>query len=114
MGIIAAMRESIAHEMRMDNRVFAMGEDVELAIWGYTCGLVDEFGHERVRNTPICEAAFTGAAVGAAAPGLRPIADLMCANFMYTAMDQIANQVAKLPYVTDGQIRLPMVLVAVA
>ena len=113
-GIIGAMREAIAHEMRADSRVFVMGEDVELAIWGYTRGLVDEFGTARVRNTPISEVAFTGAAVGAAATGLRPVVDLMVANFMYTAMDQIANQIAKFPYVTDGNVRLPLVLVAAA
>ena len=113
-GIIGAMRETIRHEMTQDDRVFVMGEDVTLAIWGYTRGLVEEFGEERVRNTPISEIAFTGAAVGAAATGMRPIADLMVANFMYTAMDQIANQVAKLPYMTDGKVKLPLVIVGAA
>ncbi len=114
MGIIRAMHAAIEAEMGRDPRVILLGEDVELGVWGYTRGLVERYGRERVRNTPICENTFTGVGVGAAMTGLRPIVDLMVANFAYSAFDQIGNQVAKLPYMTDGQLRIPMVMVAAA
>ncbi len=114
MGIIRAMHAAIEAEMGRDPRVILLGEDVELGVWGYTRGLVERYGRERVRNTPICENTFTGVGVGAAMTGLRPIVDLMVANFAYSAFDQIGNQVTKLPYMTDGQLRIPMVMVAAA
>lgn len=109
MNFVRAMRAALAEEMRRDPRVFVMGEDVESALFGITQGLVEEFGRERVRNTPISEAGFAGAAVGAAAAGLRPFVDLMYGTFAYVAMDQLANQAAKLRYMTGGQVSLPIV-----
>jgi pyruvate dehydrogenase E1 component beta subunit len=79
---------------------------------GPTQGLVQEFGPERVRNTPISEATMVGAAVGAAAAGMRPVVDLMIGTFIYGAMDQVVNQAAKLRYMMGGQIHVPMVILA--
>jgi len=106
---IAAMREGIRDAMREDPTVIVMGEDVDRSIIGATRGLIDEFGPTRVRNTPISEATFVGACIGAAAVGLRPVVDLMVGSFVYVAMDQIANQAAKLPYMSGGQVALPIV-----
>jgi pyruvate/2-oxoglutarate/acetoin dehydrogenase E1 component len=86
-----------------------IGEDVDRSIIGATRGLIDEFGPERVRNTPISEATFVGACIGAAAVGLRPVVDLMVGSFFYVAMDQVGNQAAKLPYMSGGQVSLPLV-----
>jgi acetoin:2,6-dichlorophenolindophenol oxidoreductase subunit beta len=98
--------------MRRDERVILFGEDVRASIFGDTRGLYEEFGPERVRDTPICEALITGMAVGAAATGLRVVCHMMFANFLYTGFDAIANQAAKLRYMTDGQIKLPLVFMA--
>jgi acetoin:2,6-dichlorophenolindophenol oxidoreductase subunit beta len=109
---IHAMREGLAEEMRRDPTVFVMGEDVKISVFGIERGLADEFGPERIRNTPISEEVITGAALGAAASGMRPVADLMMSNFMYLAMEPLANQAAKLHYMTGGQIRMPAVFLA--
>jgi acetoin:2,6-dichlorophenolindophenol oxidoreductase subunit beta len=98
--------------MRRDERVILFGEDVRASIFGDTRGLYEEFGPERVRDTSICEALITGMAVGAAATGLRVVCHMMFANFLYTGFDAIANQAAKLRYMTGGQIKLPLVFMA--
>ena len=92
---IKAMQEGLASAMREDDRVVVIGEDVDRSVIGATRGLGREFGEERVRNTPISEQAFVGAAVGAAAVGLRPVVDMMIGAFFYVAMDQLANQAAR-------------------
>jgi pyruvate dehydrogenase E1 component beta subunit len=107
-----AIRDVIAHEMRKDDSVFVMGEDVaeQGGIFGCTRGLVDEFGKKRVRNTPISEAAFVGAGVGAAFAGMRPIVELMYMDFTYVSMDQLLNQAAKLRYMSGGMAVIPLVV----
>ncbi|HEY2751886.1 alpha-ketoacid dehydrogenase subunit beta [Phenylobacterium sp.] len=102
-AIVAAMRE----EMRRDERVILMGEDI--AVYGAQ-GLCEEFAGPRIRNTPISEASFTGVGVGAALTGLRPIVDLTIASFAYLASDQIINQAAKLRFMTGGQLKVPLVV----
>ncbi len=106
---IKAMAEGLRDAMREDPTVVVIGEDVDRSIIGATRGLISEFGEERVRNTPISEATFVGACVGAAAVGLRPVVDLMVGSFFYVAMDQVANQAAKLRYMSGGQVDLPLV-----
>jgi pyruvate dehydrogenase E1 component beta subunit len=110
--MIQAMHEAIAEEMRRDPTVFLMGEDVRLSIYGTSKGLVSEFGPERVRNTPLSEAAFVGAGIGAAIMGMRPIVDLMVGNFTYVAMDQLCDQAAKIRYMSGGQCTVPVVYLA--
>src|SRR5512135_1040092 len=113
------MREAISQalweEMERDPKVFIMGEEVGL--WGgsyaVTRGFFDHFGGERVRDTPISEAAIVGAAIGSALTGLRPIAELMTINFAFVAMDHIVNEAAKLHYMFGGQFLLPLVIRAV-
>ncbi len=106
---IRAMQEGIREAMAEDERVVVIGEDVDRSIIGATRGLIDEFGPMRVRNTPISEATFVGACIGAAAVGLKPVVDLMVGSFFYVSMDQVANQAAKLPYMSGGQVQLPIV-----
>ncbi|QSO47097.1 alpha-ketoacid dehydrogenase subunit beta [Alicyclobacillus mengziensis] len=107
-----ALAEAIAQEMERDPRVFVMGEDVAQygGIFGATEGLFNKFGPARVRDTPISETAFIGAAIGAAAEGLRPIAELMFVDFHGVCMDQIYNHMAKIHYMSGGHVKLPMVL----
>jgi pyruvate/2-oxoglutarate/acetoin dehydrogenase E1 component len=105
-----AIRDAIKEEMERDDKVFIMGEDVRLPFYNCTRGLVDIFGEKRVRNTPITESGFIGAALGAAATGLRPIAELMFADFSFVCMDQIVNQVAKFRYMTGGKMKIPLVI----
>jgi pyruvate dehydrogenase E1 component beta subunit len=113
------MREAISQamweEMERDPNVFILGEEV--GVWGgsyaVTKGFYDHFGGERVRDTPIAEAAIIGAAIGSAMTGLRPIAELMTINFAFAAMDHIVNEAAKLHYMFGGQFVLPMVIRAV-
>lgn len=109
---IHALRAGLIEEMRHDPTVFVMGEDVQIGVFGVSRGLMAEFGLERVRNTPIAEQVIVGAALGAAASGMRPVADLMMANFAYLAMEPFANQAAKLHYMTGGQIAMPAVFLA--
>lgn len=107
-----AISEAIGQEMERDDRVFVMGEDIGSygGIFGATGGLLDRFGPERIMDTPISEAGFIGAAIGAAAQGLRPIAELMFVDFFGVCMDQIYNHLAKNTYMSDGNVRLPVVL----
>lgn len=109
-----AMRDGLREEMERNPRVIVIGEDVAVSPYGHTRGLLQEFGPLRVRNTPIAETTTIGVAVGAAMCGLRPVVDMMIANFMYTGMDQIANHMAKLRYMTGGQFNVPTVLIAVS
>ncbi len=106
------MVEAIAHEMRANDEVFYMGEDVADygGIFDSTEGLLDEFGHDRIMDVPISETAYLGAAVGAAQEGMRPIAELMFVDFFGVAMDQIYNQMAKNTYMSGGSVSVPMVL----
>ncbi|MEQ2527447.1 alpha-ketoacid dehydrogenase subunit beta [Bacillaceae bacterium CLA-AA-H227] len=107
-----AMAEAIAQEMERDPNVFVLGEDVGKygGIFGATQGLFDKFGESRVIDTPISETAFIGAAIGAAAEGMRPIVELMFVDFFGVCMDQIYNHMAKIPYMSGGNVKLPMVL----
>lgn len=107
-----AIKDVIAQEMRKDNTVFVMGEDVaeQGGIFGCTRGLVDEFGPERIRNTPISEAGFISAGLGAACAGMRPIVELMYMDFTLVAMDSIINQVAKTRYIFGGKAKIPLVI----
>jgi pyruvate/2-oxoglutarate/acetoin dehydrogenase E1 component len=107
-----AIKDVIAEEMRRDENVFIMGEDIaeQGGIFGCTRGLVDEFGKKRVRNTPISEAGFIGAGLGAACAGMRPIVELMYMDFTFVSMDQILNQVAKTRYVFGGKAKIPLVI----
>ncbi len=107
-----AVREAIAEEMRRDPRVCIMGEDVAEAGTPFKVlsGLVEEFGSKRVIDTPISEAGFTGIAVGAAMTGLRPVVDIMFGDFIGLTMDQMANQAAKVHYMSGGKWSVPMVM----
>ena len=108
-----ALREALREEMRRDPTVFLLGEDIG-RYWGgafkVTKGLVEEFGDERVRDTPISESAIIGAAVGAAITGTRPVAEIMFGDLTALAMDQIANQAAKIHYMFGGQVNVPLVI----
>ena len=112
-NFIQAINQAIAEEMERDPLTFLMGEDVVLGAFGATKGLVDKFGAKRVRNTPISEAGFVGAAVGAAMAGTRPICEVEFASFFYCAFDQVCNQAAKLRYMSGGQATMPITFRAV-
>ncbi len=108
-----ALNEALHEEMARDPAVWVLGEDVAAGrggIFGVTKGLLDRFGAERVRNTPLSEEIIVGTAVGAAVTGTRPVAELMYVDFVGLAMDQIVNQAAKLRYMFGGKARVPMVL----
>jgi pyruvate dehydrogenase E1 component beta subunit len=107
-----AVREALAEEMRRDPRVFIIGEDVAEAGHPFKVltGLVEEFGPDRVIDTPISEAGFVGIAVGAAMTGMRPVVDIMFGDFITLAMDQIVNQAAKVHYMSGGKLRVPLVV----
>jgi pyruvate/2-oxoglutarate/acetoin dehydrogenase E1 component len=107
-GVVEALRE----EMRRDERVYCLGEDIAEFGGSYktTQGLLQEFGKERVRNTPISEAAIVGAALGSALLGMRPVAELMYIDFSGIAMDQIVNQTAKVKYMFGGKAKVPVVI----
>ena len=107
-----AVREALAEEMRRDPRVFICGEDIAEAgtVFKVLTGLVDEFGKERVLDTPISEAGFTGIAVGAAMTGMRPVVDIMFGDFVTLTMDQMVNQAAKVHYMSGGKWKVPMVM----
>jgi len=107
-----ALRDAIAEEMERDDDVFIMGEDVGVfqGAFKVTEGLLDRFGEKRVRDTPISENTIVGAGVGAAMAGLRPIVELMTVNFSLLALDQIVNHAAAIPYMFNGNVRVPMVI----
>ncbi|MGE5483931.1 MAG: alpha-ketoacid dehydrogenase subunit beta [Ignavibacteriales bacterium] len=107
-----AIREALREEMRRDPSVFVLGEDVGRfgGCFGVTGNLWQEFGEERVRDTPISETAIIGAAVGASATGMRPVAEIMFCDFLTVGMDQLVNQAAKMRYMFGGKARLPMVV----
>jgi pyruvate/2-oxoglutarate/acetoin dehydrogenase E1 component len=107
-----AIREALAEEMRRDSRVCILGEDVAEAGTPFKVlsGLVEEFGKDRVVDTPISEAGFTGLAVGAAMTGMRPVVDIMFGDFITLTMDQMANQAAKVHYMSGGKWKVPMVM----
>jgi pyruvate dehydrogenase E1 component beta subunit len=114
LGIAEALREAIAEEMRRDERVFCIGEDIGIpGGWGgaftVTLGLEKEFP-DRMINTPISEAGLMGAALGASLMGMRPIADVQYSDFLFCAMDQVGNQVAKMRYMSGGRLTTPMVM----
>ena len=115
MSISEALRQAIREEMARDPRVFCIGEDIGIqggfgGAFTVTLGLSEEFGHERILDTPISEAGLTGVAIGAAMAGLRPIADVQYGDFLFCAMDQIANQAAKMTYMSGGTVKVPMVM----
>ena len=103
----AAALAAIVEEMRTDSRVFVMGEDLTTVVYAE---VAREFGTARVRNTPICEGAFIGAGIGAALTGMRPVVEATVSTFLYSAMDQIANQAAKSRYMFGGQASIPLVI----
>jgi pyruvate dehydrogenase E1 component beta subunit len=107
-----AIREAIRQAMREDERVFLMGEDVGAygGSFGVSLGLIEEFGHERIRDTPLSESAFVGCGIGAAMGGLRPIVEIMTVNFSLLALDQILNNAATLRYMSGGQLGVPLVI----
>lgn len=107
-----AINEALAEEMRRDSTVFIIGEDVAEAGTPFKvlAGLVDEFGPERVIDTPISEAGFTGLGVGAAMTGMRPVVDIMFGDFLPLSMEQLVNQAAKTHYMSGGKLKVPLVL----
>src|SRR2546423_14914194 len=107
-----AIAAAIAREMARDPLIYFIGEDIGAAggVFKATVGLFEQFGPDRVRDTPISEQAIIGAAMGAAMTGLRPIAEIMFSDFLATCWDMIANQIAKTRYMTDGQVALPLVI----
>ena len=109
---INAMNEALAEEMERDEKVFIIGEDVDIngGVWKETEGLIERFGRERVIGTPISESAFTGLAAGAAMCGLRPVLEFMYMDFTGVAMDQLCNQIAKLNLMSGGQIKIPITI----
>ena len=107
-----ALREALREEMLRDPRVVLMGEEIGVfeGVYKVTRGLLKEFGPERVRDTPISEAAIAGAAIGAALGGLKPVAEIMYMDFLPIALDQIATQAAKMHFMSGGKLKVPMVL----
>src|SRR5215831_14236688 len=113
--IVEALREALREEMRRDERVILLGEDIGVeggfgGAFTVTLGLEKEFGHDRVLDTPISEAAIAGVAAGAALGGLIPVADVQYGDFLFLAMDQLANQAAKMRYMSGGKLCVPMVM----
>jgi acetoin:2,6-dichlorophenolindophenol oxidoreductase subunit beta len=108
--IVQALREAIREEMARDPEVFVIGEDIRIGgSFLFTLGLLDEFGEDRVLNTPISEAGFVGLAIGAAIQGMRPVIDFQYGDFLFTAFDQIVQQCTKLRYMSGGQMKIPLV-----
>lgn len=115
MTIAEALRQAIREEMLRDERVFCIGEDIGIpggfgGAFTVTLGLSDEFGSERIIDTPIAEAAIAGIAVGAAIAGMRPIADVQYGDFLFNMMDQLANEAAKMRYMSGGTLTVPLVM----
>lgn len=109
---LEAIREAMQQKMREDSRVYLIGEDIAEygGAFGVTVGMLEEFGRERIRNTPISEEAIIGVATGSAITGMRPIAEIMFSDFITIAMDQIANQAAKIRYMFGGKAKVPLVI----
>ncbi|MFD1415571.1 alpha-ketoacid dehydrogenase subunit beta [Oceanobacillus jeddahense] len=109
---LEAVREAMSQEMRQNEDVFILGEDIGVygGAFGVTRGMIEEFGPERIRNTPISESGIAGAAIGSALTGMRPILELQFSDFITIAMDQMANQAAKIRYMYGGKGKVPMVL----
>src|SRR5437899_12834832 len=107
-----AVRDALSEAMRRDDDVFVMGEDIaEMGgSMGVTQGMLEEFGSERVRNTPISEMAIVGAGIGAAMQGMRPVVEVMYEDFLTLALEQIVNQAAKHRYMSGGQIKVPVTI----
>jgi pyruvate dehydrogenase E1 component beta subunit len=107
-----AIREAMVEEMRRDPAVFLMGEDVGTfgGVWGVSAGMLEEFGEDRVRDTPISEIAIIGTGLGAAMMGMRPIVEIMFGDFLMCAGDQIANQVAKARFMSGGKAKVPLTI----
>src|SRR4051794_12194807 len=107
-----ALNQALREEMRRDDAVFLMGEDIGVfqGAFKVTAGLLDEFGEKRVRDTPISENTIVGAGVGAAMIGLRPVVEIMTVNFSLLALDQIINCAASIRYMFGGQVKVPMVI----
>mgnify|MGYP005676358781 CR=1 FL=1 len=107
-----ALREAMVEEMRIDQNVFLMGEEVAEYNGAYKVsqGMLDEFGPERVIDTPISEQAILGAAMGAAMTGMRPIAEIMFSDFLAVCWDFVANEMSKSRYMSDGQLKCPLVV----
>ena len=115
MSMVEALRDGLRLAMRNDPTVFLIGEDLGVpggfgGGFTVTLGLADEFGHVRVMDTPISEIAILGAAVGAALVGMRPVAEMQYGDFVFCGMDQVVNQAAKMHYMSNGQVSVPMVL----
>jgi pyruvate/2-oxoglutarate/acetoin dehydrogenase E1 component len=115
LGVGEALREAVAEEMRRDESVFLIGEDIGIeggfgGAFGVYLGLPDEFGHDRIVDTPISEKAIAGAAVGAALMGMRPVADMQYSDFLFECMDELVNQAAKLRAMSGGRLRVPLVM----
>jgi len=109
---LEAIREAMQQKMREDSRVYLIGEDIAEygGAFGVTVGMLEEFGKERIRNTPISEEAIIGVATGSAVTGMKPIAEIMFSDFITIAMDQIANQAAKIRYMFGGKAKVPLVI----
>lgn len=105
---VEAINQAIIEEMKRDEDVFIMGEDIRRSVYGATAGLLDEFGEKRVLDTPLSENGFFGAAIGASLVGMRPIVETLT-SFMWVAMDQLVSQAAKMRYMFGGQAKLPVV-----
>ena len=107
-----ALRLALQESMREDSTIIVMGEDVGRygGAYGVTKGMIEEFGEKRILDTPISEEGIVGSAVGSAMTGLRPVVELMYVDFVMLAMDQLANQAAKIRYMFGGQISVPMVM----
>jgi pyruvate dehydrogenase E1 component beta subunit len=115
MSIAEALREALREEMRRDERVFCIGEDIDIeggfgGAFTVTLGLSKEFGHDRILDTPISEIMIAGAAVGAAMTGMRPVADVQYGDFLFCMMDQLADNAAKMTYMSGGTVKIPMVM----
>ena len=105
---VQAIHDALEDELKRDDKVFLIGEDLHTGTFGQTRGLAQEFGPERVRSTPIAESGFTGTAVGAAMSGLRPVVEYMVSDFMFVAMDQLVNEAGKFHYMFGGQYKVPV------
>jgi len=109
---LEAIREAMQQMMRLDSDIYLIGEDIAQygGAFGVTVGMLEEFGKDRIRNTPISEAAIVGVGIGSAITGMRPIAEIMFSDFITIAMDQIVNQAAKIRYMFGGKAKVPLVI----